>query len=167
MGCPQFSFKRLLFCYLRGTSVLNLASHEVRTRIWRCLQVQNVLISHKYIMEDSFANEELDQKGELLPGTLTMLILKTLASGAMHGAGAAKSIYRTSEGILRVEEGALYPALSRLELKGLLESEWGLSENKRRAKFYRLTAEGGKKLVDENARWNRVTMAIGRIMERA
>jgi PadR family transcriptional regulator, regulatory protein PadR len=118
-------------------------------------------------MEGLLVARQMEQKGELLPGTLAMLILKTLASGAMHGAAVAKSIYRASEGILRVEEGALYPALSRLELKGLIESEWGLSENKRHAKFYRLTAEGAKKLLDENARWNRVTMAIGRIMERA
>jgi PadR family transcriptional regulator, regulatory protein PadR len=116
-------------------------------------------------MEKRLLTGEANQAIELLPGTLGMLILKTLARGAMHGAAIAGSIHRASEGVLRVEEGALYPALHRLESQGWLESEWGLSENKRRAKFYRLTASGGQRLGDENARWGRVTTAIAKIME--
>lgn len=115
-------------------------------------------------MEKPLPNNS-NSSSELLPGTLGMLILKTLAGGAMHGAAIANSIHRTSEGVLRVEEGALYPALHRLESQGWLDSEWGLSENNRRAKFYRLTGAGAKKLEDENAHWQRVVTAIAKIME--
>src|SRR5207245_4923094 len=79
--------------------------------------------------------------GDLLQGTLDLLILKSLARGSMHGYGVAEWIHQTSEDVLRVEEGALYPALHRLELRGLLSSEWGLSDNNRRAKYYALTAD--------------------------
>jgi len=103
--------------------------------------------------------------GELLQGTLDMLILKTLIRGPMHGYSIADFIQQTSEDVLKVEEGALYPALHRLELRGLLIAEWGLSENNRRAKFYRLTALGRRHLAEEAARWKRVAVAIGRIME--
>ncbi len=105
--------------------------------------------------------------GDLLPGTLDMLILKTLTHGKMHGYAVAEFIQQTSEEALKVEEGALYPALHRLELRGLLDSEWGTSENGRRAKYYRLTAAGRRSLVDETARWNRMSAAIARIMEPA
>jgi transcriptional regulator len=105
--------------------------------------------------------------GELLPGTLDMLILKTLARGALHGYGIAEFIETTSEDVLRVEEGALYPALHRLEVRGLLASEWGASDNNRRAKFYRLTAEGRRQLAHEASRWERMIAGIGRIMETA
>ncbi len=105
--------------------------------------------------------------GELLQGTLDMLILKALIRGPMHGYAVAEFIHQTSEDVLRVEEGALYPALHRLEVRGLLISEWGISENNRRAKFYRLTALGRKHLTEEAARWRRITLAIGRIMEPA
>ncbi len=105
--------------------------------------------------------------GELMQGTLDMLILKTLTRGAMHGYAIAEFIQESTENVLRVEEGALYPALHRLELRGWLDSQWGLSENKRRAKFYRLTPAGEKQLADERAHWGRLTMAIARIMETA
>ena len=105
--------------------------------------------------------------GELLQGTLDLLILKTLIRGPMHGYAVAEFIQQTSEEVLRVEEGALYPALHRLELRGLLVAEWGVSENNRRAKFYRLTALGRRHLAEEAERWKRVTLAIGRIMEPA
>jgi PadR family transcriptional regulator PadR len=105
--------------------------------------------------------------GELLQGTLDMLILKTLNRGSMHGYAIAEFIQQTSEDALRVEEGALYPALHRLELRGWLASEWGLSENNRRAKYYRLTAAGRKQLAEETAHWSRMTAAIGRILETA
>ena len=107
------------------------------------------------------------KEGDLVPGTLDMLVLKTLAQGAMHGYAIAEFIQLTSEEVLRVEEGALYPALHRLELRGLLAAEWGLSENYRRAKYYRLTAAGRKHLVVEAEFWQRMTAAIGRIMQTA
>jgi transcriptional regulator len=100
----------------------------------------------------------------MLRDTLDMLVLKTLQKGPMHGYGIAEFIEERSEDVLRVEEGALYPALHRLELRGLLASEWGVSENRRRAKFYRLTAAGRKQLQKDSARWGVVSTAIGRIM---
>jgi PadR family transcriptional regulator, regulatory protein PadR len=105
--------------------------------------------------------------GEMLRDTLDMLILKTLERSAMHGYGIAEFIEQRSEDVLRVEEGALYPALHRLELRGLLASEWGISDNHRRAKFYRLTAAGRKQLQKDSARWGLMSAAIGRIMETA
>jgi transcriptional regulator len=105
--------------------------------------------------------------GEMLRDTLDMLILKTLQRNPMHGYGIAEFIEERSEDVLRVEEGALYPALHRLELRGLLAAEWGASENHRRAKFYRLTAAGRKQLQKDSARWGLMSAAIGRIMETA
>ena len=105
--------------------------------------------------------------GELMQGTLDMLILKTLARASMHGYGIVEHIQSTSGEVLRVEEGALYPALHRLELRGLLAAEWGTSENNRRAKYYRLTGAGRKQLADETAYWTRMAAAIGRVMETA
>ncbi len=107
------------------------------------------------------------EQGELVQGTLDMLILKTLARGPMHGWGIAKHIQQTSGEVLRVEEGSLYPALHRLELDDVIDSEWKPSENNRRAKYYRLTALGRKQLTAETNRWNRLTAAIGRVMETA
>ena len=101
----------------------------------------------------------------LLQGTLDMLILKTLTRGDMHGYAITEFIQEASEDMLRVEEGALYPALHRLELRGLLASEWGLSENNRRAKYYRLTAAGRKQLAAESATWDRLSGAVMRVME--
>lgn len=105
--------------------------------------------------------------GELVQGTLDMLILKTLARGAMHGYGVAQSIQQVSEDILRVEEGSLYPALHRLELDGMVDSDWGLSSNNRRAKYYRLTAQGRKQLQAEASNWKRLAAGIARVMETA
>ena len=106
-------------------------------------------------------------EGELVQGTLDMLILKTLSRKAMHGYGIAQSIHTMSDEVLRVEEGSLYPALHRLELDGMLDAEWGVSENNRRAKYYRLSAGGRKRLEREAANWNRVAVAIARIMQAA
>jgi len=106
-------------------------------------------------------------EGELVQGTLDMLILKTLSRSAMHGYGIAQSIRQISDEVLRVEEGSLYPALHRLELDGLLDSEWGVSENNRRAKYYRLSARGRKQLAREATNWNRVAGAIARVMQTA
>jgi PadR family transcriptional regulator PadR len=107
------------------------------------------------------------QPGELLQGTLDLLILKALASGAMHGYGVAEWIHDSSQDVLRVEEGALYPALHRLELRGLLSAEWGMSDNHRRAKFYALTAAGRKQLAQETEYWQRMSGAVARILQTA
>jgi PadR family transcriptional regulator, regulatory protein PadR len=105
--------------------------------------------------------------GDLVQGTLDMLVLKALMRGAMHGYGIMEFIQQTSDDVLKVEEGALYPALHRLELRGLLAAEWGVSENKRRAKFYRLTAAGRKHLAAEATNWDRLSAAIARVMQTA
>lgn len=105
------------------------------------------------------------KSGDLVQGTLDMLVLKALSRGPMHGYGVAEWIGQTSEEVLRVEEGALYPALHRLELRGLLASEWGVSDNNRRAKYYRLTTRGRKYLAGEAAQWDRMAGAIARVMQ--
>lgn len=94
-----------------------------------------------------------------------MLILRTLARGRAHGYAVAEAIHQLSDDVLRVEEAALYPALHRLELRGLLASEWGTSEANRRAKYYWLTARGNKYLETEAVLWARMTAAIARVME--
>jgi transcriptional regulator len=110
---------------------------------------------------------ERSKPGELLRDTLDMLTLKTLARRAMHGYAIAEFIEQTSEEVLRVDEGALYPALHRLELRGLLASKWGTSENNRRAKYYQLTQSGRKQLAEETEHWGRMATAIARILETA
>jgi PadR family transcriptional regulator, regulatory protein PadR len=97
---------------------------------------------------------------ELLPGTLDLLILKSVSLGRLHGYAVLLRIEQISGGALHVQQGALYPALYRLEHQGLIESEWGVSENNRRAKFYRLTAAGRQRLGEEVASWNRLAQAI-------
>jgi len=109
--------------------------------------------------------EENVDAGELLQGTLEMLILKALARGPMHGYAVAEWIQQTSQQVLKVEEGALYPALHRLELRGLLKAEWGASENNRRAKFYQLTSVGKKRLNAESSRWARLSAAVAFVMQ--
>ncbi len=109
--------------------------------------------------------EQPAKTGELVQGTLDMLVLKALSRGPMHGYAVAEWIEQLSDDILRVEEGALYPALHRLELRGLLDSEWGLSENNRRAKYYRLTASGRRHLARETEQWNRLAGAIARVLQ--
>jgi PadR family transcriptional regulator PadR len=103
-------------------------------------------------------------KSDLLPGTLDMLVLKTLTRGHLHGYAIAQLIQQLSEDVLQVEEGSLYPALQRLELNGWIEGEWGLSANNRRARFYKLTPDGRKQLNAEAGRYLQVTGAIARIM---
>ncbi len=107
------------------------------------------------------------QAGELVQGTLDMLILKTLTRGPMHGYGIASVIQQVSDEVLRVEEGSLYPALHRLELEDIIDSEWGVSSNNRRAKYYKLTALGRKQLMKEANNWSRLAQAIARVMEMA
>jgi len=102
--------------------------------------------------------------GEMLKGTLDMMILRTLMGGMAHGHTIAKIIERTSEDVLEVEQGSLYPALHRLEDRGWVSSSWGASENNRKAKFYRLTAAGKKQLLRETTRWRQMKRAIGLVM---
>lgn len=109
----------------------------------------------------------MEKQGDLVQGTLDMLVLKALARGAKHGYGVAEWIHQSSNDVLRVEEGALYPALHRLELKGLLSAEWGTSDNNRKAKFYSLTAAGKKKLAEETEDWRRMSGAIAQVMQTA
>ena len=102
-----------------------------------------------------------DQAG-LLPGTLDLLILKAVSLGDVHGYGVLLRIEQISGGALAIQQGALYPALYRLEHNGLISSEWGTSENNRRAKYYRLTVTGRRRLGEETASWNRLVEAIAR-----
>jgi PadR family transcriptional regulator, regulatory protein PadR len=102
--------------------------------------------------------------GDILQGTLDMLILGTLVMGPAHGYTIAQAIERTSENALEVEQGSLYPALHRLEDRGWVSSEWGVSENNRKAKFYQLTNKGRKELSAAAGRWRRMTRAIGLVL---
>ncbi len=108
-----------------------------------------------------------DYKAELLQGTLDMLILKTLALEPMHGYGISQRIQQISRDVFRVNQGSLYPALHRLEKEGLIEAEWGASDNNRRARFYRLTKVGRKRLSEETQNWERLAAAIARILQTA
>lgn len=103
----------------------------------------------------------MSQQAQLLPGTLDLLVLKAVSLGPLHGYGVLLRIEQITRGALLAEQGALYPALSRLEHQGLLASEWGTSENNRRAKFYRLTAAGRRRFREESQSWNRLAVAIG------
>jgi PadR family transcriptional regulator PadR len=107
------------------------------------------------------------QRQELLPGTLDMLILKTLSRQVMHGYGIAEHIRQVSDDVLRIEEGSLYPALQRLQLQGLIASEWGYSANNRRAKYYRLTPAGRRALGETESSFARLMEAIARVMKPA
>jgi len=104
------------------------------------------------------------QRVDLLQGTLDMLILRTLLFGPAHGHGIAKHIERTSDEVLQVEHGSLYPALHRLEARKWIASKWEKSEKGREMKFYRLTPSGRKQLVDEESKWDRMAQAITRVM---
>ena len=100
------------------------------------------------------------EQAELLPGTLDLLILKAVSLGPQHGYGVLLRIEQITGGSLSVEQGALYPALYRLEHQGLLDTEWGTSENNRRAKYYTLTTAGRRRLKEETQRWNRIALAM-------
>jgi PadR family transcriptional regulator PadR len=101
---------------------------------------------------------------DVLQGTLDLLILKSLMRGPMHGYGIAVHIQQVSGEVLRVEEGSLYPALHRIEQAGWIGSEWGTSDNNRRAKYYRLTAVGRKQLAKEQENWDRLTRAVAKVL---
>lgn len=103
-------------------------------------------------------------KHDLLPGTLDMMVLRCLARAKLHGYGIAQMLRQISGDVLQVEEGSLYPALQRLEMNGWIDGEWGLSSNKRRARFYTLTAAGRKQLASEANRYQQMSTAIARVM---
>jgi PadR family transcriptional regulator PadR len=110
----------------------------------------------------------MEEASDIPPGTLYMLVLKTLARlGSMHGYGIAQYVQQTSDDVLQVEEGSLYPALQRMLIKGWVVAEWKQSENNRRARFYQLTAEGRKQLAREVKEFERVMAAITRIIRPA
>jgi PadR family transcriptional regulator, regulatory protein PadR len=111
------------------------------------------------------STQDARERLELLQGTLDLLILRTLIFGAQHGQGIARAIQQTSDEELLVEHGALYPALQRLEERGWIAAKWGISTNNRKARFYSLTPVGRKQLAKETTKWNRLTAAIGRILE--
>ena len=102
----------------------------------------------------------MNESAELLPGTLDLLILKALSLGAEHGYGVLLRIQQITGGALTVEQGALYPALYRLESQGMLDTEWGTSDNNRKAKYYRITASGRRRLKHETQRWTRLALAM-------
>ncbi len=104
---------------------------------------------------------------DLLPGTLYLLILRTLAAGPLHGYAISRRIKQASSDVLQVEEGSLYPALNRMLVKGWVKSEWGLSDNKRKARFYRLTAEGRRQLAQESRTFETLVQAIRQVMQTA
>ena len=108
-----------------------------------------------------------DRRLDLLQGTLDMLVLRTLQWGPQHGHGIGQTIRSQSDELLKVETGSLYPALHRLEKRGWVKSEWGVSQANQRAKFYQLTPEGKKQLVREESRWAQLVNAIGRVMKPA
>jgi PadR family transcriptional regulator PadR len=109
--------------------------------------------------------QETTERLELLQGTLDLLILRTLIFGAQHGQGIARAIQQASDEELLVEHGALYPALQRLEERRWISAKWGISTNNRKARFYTLTSAGRKQLAKETTKWNRLTAAIGRVLE--
>jgi PadR family transcriptional regulator, regulatory protein PadR len=106
----------------------------------------------------------MDNRAQILPGTLDLLILKAVSLGPQHGYGVLLRIGQISKGALVIEQGALYPALFRLVRKGLLKAKWGISENNQRAKFYELTAAGRKRLQEEMEGWERLVAAIGTVL---
>lgn len=104
------------------------------------------------------------QKPDLPQGTLDMLVLKALSLGPMHGYGVGQRIGQLAEEMLSVEEGTLYPALYRIEQRGWIKSEWGVSENNRRARFYKLTRAGRKQLQTEEKKWSHLSVAVGKVL---
>ena len=107
----------------------------------------------------------MTNSSDILPGTLDLLILKATSLGSLHGFGVMLRIQQISRGAFEVEQGALYPALYRLEEKGMLTSEWGVSENNRRAKYYRLTRKGEKRLREQTDTWKRLASAMATVLE--
>lgn len=107
----------------------------------------------------------MKQKSELPQGTLDLLVLKALSLGPMHGYGVGQRIQQLAEDMLRIEEGTLYPALYRIEQKGWIESEWGVSENNRRARFYKIMRRGRKQLATEESHWEHLSTAVTKVLK--
>ena len=107
----------------------------------------------------------MSDSAELLPGTLDLLILKAVSLGKLHGYGVLLRIQQITGGALQVQQGALYPALYRLEQQGLIDSEWGTSENNRRARFYKLTPRGRKRIAVEVSNWRRLVEAVNQVVD--
>jgi PadR family transcriptional regulator, regulatory protein PadR len=128
------------------------------------LYLYTALVDHRH---KKMPRRESPLQFEMVQGTLDMLILRTLVLGPAHGQTIAHAIERGSEEVLQVEHGSLYPALHRLDNRGWIASFWGTSENNRKAKYYRLTAEGRKQLASQTSRWQQVVRAIGRILNPA
>jgi PadR family transcriptional regulator len=114
--------------------------------------------------QEKNSGEKAGGRIELLQGTLDLLILKMLVFGEQHGQGIARAIQQSSEDVLLVDHGSLYPALQRLEAKGWIVAEWGVSENNRKARFYKLTPSGRRQLVREADQWRRLVRAMGRVL---
>jgi PadR family transcriptional regulator, regulatory protein PadR len=122
------------------------------------------LVDHRH---ESMPKRESPLQSEMVQGTLDMLILRTLVLGPAHGQTIAHAIERGSDEVLQVEHGSLYPALHRLQNRGWIASFWGTSENNRKAKYYRLTADGKKQLAAQTSRWEQLVRAIGQILNPA
>jgi PadR family transcriptional regulator PadR len=108
-----------------------------------------------------------EDRGDLLRGALEMLILKTLAEGPMHGYGITERLLASSDGVLEIDEGSMYPALYRMQSRGWIAASWGRSDNNRRAKFYRITTRGQRQLATASERWERFSGAVGKVMYEA
>ena len=106
----------------------------------------------------------MDKQLDLLQGTLDMLILQTLLLGPIHGRAIARRIQQTTDDVLQIEDGALYPALHRMEYRGLIDADWDLTENKRRAKYYRLTTKGRQQLRERVSSWDRYSTAVSKVI---
>src|SRR3982751_2753017 len=124
------------------------------------LYAGSILVDHRHQMP----RRQSPLQSEMVQGTLDMLILRTLVLGPAHGQTIAHAIERGSEEVLQVEHGSLYPALHRLQNRGWIASFWGTSDNNRKAKYYRLTADGRRQLIDHTHRWDRLVMAVNRIL---
>lgn len=131
--------------------------------ICKCLVPLDALGEAQYTSPK--VNREQEKSAKLLQGTLDLLVLKAVSLGKMHGYGILLRIEQISDGSLVIEQGALYPALYRLERQGFLETEWGVSENNRRAKYYTLTSRGRAQLQDEERSWTRLVEAIGTVLK--
>src|SRR4029079_13114490 len=119
---------------------------------------------YRRVLSTDDRRTDLAPKSDLLQGTLDLLILRTLAGDPMHGWGISQRIQQLSKDVLQVNQGSLYPALHRLEEQGLIEAEWGNSENNRQAKFYQLTREGWRQLVEEQKNWERLAGAVAKVL---
>jgi PadR family transcriptional regulator PadR len=119
----------------------------------------------RYLLVDHLGEPPMSQQPDLLQGTLDLLVMRTVALEPMHGWGIAQRIRQMSSDVLQVQQGSLYPALHRLEQRGWIAAEWGISDNNRRAKYYRLTKAGRSRLEVERSNWERLATAVAGILE--